>query len=83
MTDNERARMEAGQEHTEGVETWLARIEEAAGEEAASADSPCGVCAYYDVGAEKPWRVSDDWHSESFGTPGEAMEAARTWGAGR
>ena len=57
----------------------LKEIEKAAGTYAVSESNPGGLAAYYDASLPLPWRISDDWESESFATSGEAIVAAAEW----
>ena len=64
---------------TPEIQEALKQIEAAAGDYVASGENPCGLCAYYDEGEPKPWRIADDHASERFATPGEAIAGAEAW----
>lgn len=63
------------------IHSELERIEEALGSALCSVDHPCAAVAYYDEGEELPWRIDDDWSSESFATVDDAIIGAREWEA--
>lgn len=56
----------------------LNRIEEALGEYATTNDTPCGGAAYYEEGAEQPWRLlfCEGGESECFADASAAAAAA-------
>lgn len=64
---------------TTSIESQLAQLEKAAGDAACSKSNPCGMAAYYDADESKPWRLADDWCTESFSTFEEALASASSW----
>jgi len=61
------------------TDTKLADLNAAIGEYKTSDSNPCGVSFYFDEGEEKPWRIADDGASDSFGSFGELLAAAKEW----
>jgi hypothetical protein len=61
------------------IQEAIKQIEAAAGEYVASGENPCGLCAYYDEGEPKPWRIADDGNSSRFATLAEAIAEAKEW----
>jgi hypothetical protein len=45
----------------------------------ATDDQPCAAVAHFDEGSDTPWRVSDDYTSESYATLEEAKQGAEAW----
>lgn len=45
----------------------------------ATDDNPCGAVVYHDADAELPWRIADDWTTESYRTVADAVAAAPVW----
>lgn len=63
----------------ETIEAGVKKIEAAAGRYRVTHANPCGIAGYYDAGEAKPWRVADDYESQSFRTLREAVAEARRW----
>ena len=64
------------------IKAGFEAITDALGEWVASDQSPCGpVVAYFDDGESSPWRITDDWNTESFATLDEAVAGAEAWAA--
>ena len=57
----------------------LDRIAEAMADYLCNDEQSCGAYLYYDKDQKKPWRIVDDFASESFATADEAVDAAEAW----
>lgn len=60
----------------------LDAIRAALGQAIASDANPTGALGYYDPGEPLPWRISDDYWTERYTAPEEAIAAARKWFSG-
>ena len=65
------------------IREHLDRIEAALGDYVTTDNNPCGGAAYYDDGAELPWRLlyCDGSDQDSFATADEAVIAAEGYAA--
>ncbi len=61
------------------ISLWISAIEKALDNAVATHDQPCGAVAYFDAGEKLPWRIADDYYSQNWASPEEALAAASTW----